>query len=38
MFSLTMAGDNKSWLGDLCDSSEDPTKLPPNRADRRAVN
>jgi hypothetical protein len=34
-FSLTMAADNKSWLGDLYDSSQDPSKFPPNWAGRR---
>jgi hypothetical protein len=35
MFSLTMAADNQSWLGDLYDSSQDPPKFPRNRAGRR---
>jgi hypothetical protein len=34
-FSLAMAADNKSWLGDLYDSSQDPSKFPPNWAGRR---
>jgi hypothetical protein len=34
-FSLAMAADNKSWLGDLYDSSMDPSKFPPNWAGRR---
>ena len=34
-FSLTMAADNKSWLGDLYDASQDPSKFPPNWAGRR---
>jgi hypothetical protein len=36
-FSLTMAADNKSWLGDLYDSSQDPSKFPPNWAGRRTL-
>lgn len=35
-FSLTMASDNQSWLGDLYDSSLDPAKFPPNWAGRRS--
>lgn len=34
-FSITMAADNKSWLGDIYDSSLDPAKFPPNWAGRR---
>lgn len=34
-FSLTMAADNKSFLGDMYDSSQDPSTLPPNWAGRR---
>lgn len=34
-FSLTMAADNKSWLGDIYDSSQDPAVFPPNWAGRR---
>jgi hypothetical protein len=34
-FSLTMTADNKSWLGDLYDASQDPSKFPPNWAGRR---
>ena len=34
-FSLTMAADNKSWIGDLYDASQDPSKFPPNWAGRR---
>jgi len=34
-FSLAMAADNKSWLGDLYDSTQDPSKFPPNWAGRR---
>ena len=34
-FSLTMAADNKSFLGDMYDSSQDPSKFPPNWAGRR---
>jgi hypothetical protein len=34
-FSLTMAADNKSWLGDLYDSSQNPANFPPNWAGRR---
>jgi hypothetical protein len=37
-FSLTMAADNKSWLGDLYDSTQDPSKFPPNWAGRKPVN
>lgn len=36
-FSLTMAADNQSWLGDIYDSSTDPSKFPPNWAGRRPV-
>jgi hypothetical protein len=36
-FSLTMAADNKSWVGDIYDSSLDPSKFPPNWAGRRPV-
>jgi len=34
-FSLTMAADNRSWLGDIYDSATDPSKFPPNWAGRR---
>jgi hypothetical protein len=34
-FSLTMAADNKSWLGDLYDAAFDPAKFPSNWAGRR---
>jgi hypothetical protein len=34
-FTLTMAADHKSWLGDLYDFSQDPSKFPPNWAGRR---
>ena len=33
--SLTIAADNKSWLGDLYDSSQDSIQIPPNWAGRR---
>jgi hypothetical protein len=36
-FSITMAADNQSWLGDIYDSSLDPSKLPPNWAGRKPV-
>ena len=36
-FSLTMAADNQSWLGDMYDASLDPAKFPPNWAGRRPV-
>jgi len=36
-FTLTMAADNKSFLGDIYDSSLDPSKFPPNWAGRRPV-
>lgn len=36
-FSITMASDNQSWLGDIYDSSLDPSKFPPNWAGRRPV-
>jgi hypothetical protein len=36
-FSLTMAADNKSFLGDMYDSSQDPAKFPPNWAGRKPV-
>lgn len=36
-FSLIMAADNKTWLGDLYDSLNDPAKMPPNWAGRRPV-
>jgi hypothetical protein len=36
-FSLTMATDNMSWVGDIYDSSLDPSKFPPNWAGRRPV-
>jgi hypothetical protein len=34
-FSLTMAADNQSWLGDIYDSMTDPSLYPPNWAGRR---
>jgi hypothetical protein len=34
-FSLTMAADNQSWLGDIYDSMTDPSRYPPNWAGRR---
>jgi hypothetical protein len=34
-FSLTMAADNKSWLGDIYDSTANPANYPPNWAGRR---
>jgi hypothetical protein len=34
-FSLTMAADNKSWLGDFYSAGQDPTLFPPNWAGRR---
>ena len=34
-FTLTMAADNKSFLGDIYDASLDPSKFPPNGAGRR---
>ena len=34
-FSLSMAADNKSWLGDLYDAAFDPAKFPSNWAGRR---
>ena len=36
-FSLTMAADNKSWLGDFYSDGQDPSKYPPNWAGRRPV-
>jgi hypothetical protein len=36
-FSLTMAADNKSWLGDFYSDQQDPSKFPPNWAGRRPV-
>lgn len=36
-FSLTMAADNKSWLGDFYSDGQDPSKFPPNLAGRRPV-
>gem|GEM_PF-5447997 len=36
-FYLTMAADNKSWLGDFYSDGQDPTKFPPNWAGRRPV-
>lgn len=36
-FSLTMAADNKSWLGDMYSDGQDPSKFPPNWAGRRPV-
>jgi hypothetical protein len=36
-FSLTMAADNKSWLGDMYSDLQDPSKFPPNWAGRRPV-
>lgn len=36
-FSLTMAADNKSWLGDFYSDGQDPSKFPPNWAGRRPV-
>lgn len=36
-FSLTMAADNKSWLGDFYSDGQDPSKFPPNLAGRRLV-
>lgn len=36
-FTLTMAADNQSWLGDIYDSSLDPAKFPPNWAGRKPV-
>ena len=34
-FALTMAADNKSWLGDLYDVKSNPANFPPNWAGRR---
>jgi hypothetical protein len=34
-FSLTMAADNQSWVGDIYDSMTDPSLYPPNWAGRR---
>jgi hypothetical protein len=36
-FYLTMAADNKSWLGDMYSDGQDPSKFPPNWAGRRPV-
>lgn len=36
-FSLTMAADNKSWLGDFYSDGQDPSKFPPNWAGRKPV-
>ncbi|WP_292346898.1 MULTISPECIES: hypothetical protein [unclassified Methanoregula] len=36
-FSLTMAADNKSWLGDFYSDGQDPSVFPPNLAGRRPV-
>ena len=36
-FSLTMAADNKSFLGDFYSDGQDPSKFPPNLAGRRPV-
>jgi hypothetical protein len=36
-FSLTMAADNKSWVGDMYSDGQDPSKFPPNWAGRRPV-
>jgi hypothetical protein len=36
-FSLTMAADNQSWLGDMYSDGQDPSKFPPNWAGRRPV-
>lgn len=36
-FSLTMAADNQSFLGDIYDASLDPSKFPPNWAGRRPL-
>jgi hypothetical protein len=33
--SLTMAADNKSWLGDFYSAGQDPSLFPPNWAGRR---
>lgn len=35
-FSPTMAADNKSWLGDIYDPSQNPANFPPNWAGRRS--
>jgi hypothetical protein len=35
-FSLTMAADNKSWLGDFYSAGQDPAVFPPNWAGRRS--
>jgi len=34
-FSLTMAADNQSWLGDFYSAGQDPSIFPPNWAGRR---
>ena len=34
-FSLTMAADNQSWLGDFYSAGQDPSLFPPNWAGRR---
>jgi hypothetical protein len=34
-FSLTMAADNQSWLGDFYSAGQDPSLYPPNWAGRR---
>jgi len=35
-FSLTMAADNQSWLGDFYSAGQDPSLYPPNWAGRKA--
>ena len=35
-FSLTMAADNQSWLGDFYSAGQDPSIFPPNWAGRKA--
>lgn len=34
-FSLTMAADNQSWLGDFYSAGQDPSLFPPNWAGRK---
>lgn len=37
-FSLTMAADNQSWLGDFYSAGQDPSLFPPNWAGRKPQN
>ena len=36
-FSLTMAADNQTWLGDFYSAGQDPSLFPPNWAGRKPV-